>query len=66
MTFFADSQIHQYLDRIDYHDISEPSLENLTAIQRQHLLHIPYENLDLMNGVPLDLGCRGRCFKKLF
>lgn len=64
MTFFTYGQIHQYLDRIDYHDISEPSLDNLAAIQRQHLLHIPYENLDLMNGVLLDLGV-GALFQKI-
>lgn len=64
MTLFTDGQINQYLDQINYYGPTEPSLENLTIIQRQHLLHIPYENLDLMNGVPLNLDA-GALFQKI-
>lgn len=64
MTLFTDGQINQYLDRINYHDGTEPTLENLTVMHRQHLLYIPYENLDLMNGVPLDLDA-GALFQKI-
>lgn len=55
MALFTDHQISQYLDKIDYRGGTEPTLEHLTAMHRQHLLHIPYENLDLMNGIPLNL-----------
>lgn len=64
MTLFTDSQISQYLDKIDYRGGTEPTLEHLTAMHRQHLLHIPYENLDLLNGVPLDLDA-GALFQKI-
>ena len=64
MTLFTDSQISRYLDQIDYGGGTEPTLEHLTAMHRQHLLHIPYENLDLMNGVPLNLDA-GALFQKI-
>lgn len=64
MALFTEKQIGQYLDQIDYHGVTAPSLEALTVLHRQHLLHIPYENLDLMNGVPLDLDA-GALFQKI-
>lgn len=33
----------------------EWSVEYLTAMHRLHLQYIPYENLDLLNDVPLSL-----------
>lgn len=46
--------IREYLERIDYHGSTTPSLETLVALQEHHLYHIPFENLDLLgdNFVP--------------
>lgn len=56
MGSFTDNQISQYFYRIGFYGAdAAPTLENLASLQLQHLLHIPYENLDLMNGVPLNL-----------
>ncbi|MGN0838097.1 MAG: arylamine N-acetyltransferase [Pyramidobacter sp.] len=52
---FTDRQIIQYLDRIGWRDRTELTLPCLTELQRLHLLSVPYENLDLLNGVPLSL-----------
>lgn len=35
-----------YLERIDYHGDRAPTLENLKALVKKHLTHIPYGNLD--------------------
>ncbi len=48
---YSKEQIGEYLRRIHWQGTEEVSLENLTKLQRLHLTHIPYENLDLMNGV---------------
>lgn len=64
MKLFTASQIRAYLDRMDYRNGMEPTFEHLAAMHRQHLLYIPYENLDLMNGVPLDLNA-GALFQKI-
>ena len=52
---YSKEQIGEYLRRIHWQGTEEVSLENLTKLQRLHLTHIPYENLDLINGVPLSL-----------
>lgn len=52
---YTYEQITTYFDRINYHGGMEQSVDNLTAMHRLHLLHIPYENLDLLNNVPLSL-----------
>jgi N-hydroxyarylamine O-acetyltransferase len=44
-----------YLAHIRYDGSSEPTLETLTALHRHHLLHIPYENLDIHLGRRLTL-----------
>lgn len=44
-----------YLKRIDYKGSLEPTLDTLRAIHRQHLLTIPYENLDIHLGRRLEL-----------
>lgn len=56
---YSRQQIDAYFRRIGYSGGREVSLENLEAIHRQHLLSIPYENLDQMNGTPLDLSPEG-------
>lgn len=42
--------IQQYLERIHYTGPLEPTLETLCNLQFNHLLYIPYENLDLHCG----------------
>jgi N-hydroxyarylamine O-acetyltransferase len=44
-----------YLQRIDYQGTLDPTLETLRTIHRQHLLTIPYENLDIYLGRRLEL-----------
>lgn len=36
-----------YLDRIGYAGSTEPTAETLRALQRAHLFHVPFENLDI-------------------
>ena len=36
-----------YLNRIAYSGSKEPTLATLKALQRTHLLHVPFENLDI-------------------
>jgi N-hydroxyarylamine O-acetyltransferase len=47
-----------WLGRIGYHGPTVPSAETLRAIHRAHLLHVPFENLDIHAGrrVVLDHG----------
>jgi len=47
--------IEPYLARIGYTGPIQPTLEMLNALQSLHNEHVPYENLDIMNGVPLSL-----------
>ncbi len=57
-------RLADYLARIEYQGQPKANLECLSAIHRQHLLHIPYENLDVQLGRPLDLEIE-RIFDKL-
>jgi N-hydroxyarylamine O-acetyltransferase len=47
--------IPAYLDRIGYHGTLEPSAATLEALQRAHLLAVPFENLDIHLGRPIVL-----------
>jgi N-hydroxyarylamine O-acetyltransferase len=47
--------IQSYLNRIGYTGPLEPTLETLRNIHRQHLITIPYENLDIHLGRALEL-----------
>lgn len=44
-----------YLDRIDYAGPVEPSLDALGALHEAHLAAIPFENLDILLGRPIEL-----------
>jgi N-hydroxyarylamine O-acetyltransferase len=57
-------KLDDYLARIGFNGQPKPDLECLSAIHRQHLLQIPYENLDVQLGRPLDLEIE-RIFDKL-
>lgn len=48
-------QISAYLNRIQYQGPILPSLDLLKKLQRQHLFHIPFENLDIHLGVRIEL-----------
>src|SRR5215213_9389215 len=47
--------IHDYLNRINYRGTLEPSVATLEALQRAHLLAVPFENLDIHLGRPIVL-----------
>lgn len=51
---YEKSKIIKYLDKIQVNN-QDVSIENLKMLQYSHLQHIPYENLDLMNGTPIKL-----------
>jgi N-hydroxyarylamine O-acetyltransferase len=48
-------ELQPYLSRIDYRGITEATLTVLSGLQLAHLLHIPFENLDIHNKIKLDL-----------
>ena len=56
--------LERYLQRIKYMGNLEPSLETLIAVHRHHLLHIPYENLDIHLGRTLQLD-PARAYEKI-
>lgn len=49
--------LNQYLRRIDVDEMKDHSLKELSKLQNQHMLHVPFENLDVMHQVviPLDV-----------
>lgn len=44
-----------YFERIGYRGARTPSLEVLNGLVRAHVEAIPFENLDVLRGVPIDL-----------
>ncbi|MCB1066712.1 MAG: arylamine N-acetyltransferase [Simkania sp.] len=48
-------QIEEYLKRIGYEGTLDQSLETLQKLQRLHLQHIPFENLDIHLGREISL-----------
>ena len=46
---------HAYLERIGIKGKVAPTIEELYRLQEQHLLHIPFENLDIHYGYPIVL-----------
>lgn len=44
-----------YLRRIGITTKLKPGLESLVQLQKQHMLHIPFENIDIYHGVPVML-----------
>jgi len=47
--------IKTYLNRIKAKNFSKPTKEKLFYLQKQHLLHIPFENLDIHYGKTIEL-----------
>ncbi|SMO59497.1 N-hydroxyarylamine O-acetyltransferase [Saccharicrinis carchari] len=56
--------IEKYLDRIKHRGKSTPNLDLLKKLQKQHLLHVPFENLDIHYNVPIKLDI-DRIYKKI-
>jgi N-hydroxyarylamine O-acetyltransferase len=57
-------RLEDYLIRIGYEGNVEPDLDCLTGIHRCHALSVPYENLDVQLGRPLDQDVE-RIFQKI-
>jgi len=47
--------IKQYLERIQYSGSFSPDVQTLYGLQRAHLLHVPFENLDIGLKRPIQL-----------
>jgi N-hydroxyarylamine O-acetyltransferase len=47
--------IQEYLNRIHYKEKITPSAEVLNNLQLYHLLNVPFENLDIHDGIPIRL-----------
>ncbi len=56
--------LRHYLQRIEFSGTPKPDLDTLRQIHHQHLLTIPYENLDVQLSRPLDFDIE-RIFDKL-
>ncbi|MGN0324804.1 MAG: arylamine N-acetyltransferase [Lachnospiraceae bacterium] len=54
-TMLDHEQMKQYMQRIKYDKPLTPDLATLSALQQSHLEHIPYENLNILAGIPLSL-----------
>jgi len=50
-----DEKVLQYLKRIGFSGDITPSKELLGALQKCHIESVPYENLDILAGIPLNL-----------
>ncbi len=48
-------EVHAYLERIGYRGPIDGSLVMLRKLQECHLHTVPYENLDIIHGIPLSL-----------
>ena len=57
-------EAEKYLERINYSDKTEPEMEVLKALQKKHLLSVPFENLDIHDKVPIELDL-ANIFKKV-
>jgi N-hydroxyarylamine O-acetyltransferase len=42
-------EIREYLERIEIHKQLEPHYAFLAELQQSHLLHVPFENLDVVH-----------------
>lgn len=53
--YMSEEQIREYLDRIEIEYPEQLTPEYLTRLQYAHITHIPFENLDVMNGIELSI-----------
>ena len=61
---YNKKQLEAYLERIAYAGDLECTFENLSKLHFQHLLNIPYENLDLIPSSTLMSGIEYELFTK--
>ena len=61
---FQKMNVKQYLHRIDLDQIPFPDLASLFLLQKNHLLNIPFENLDILMGRKIILDEK-KMFKKV-
>jgi N-hydroxyarylamine O-acetyltransferase len=54
----------RYFSRIKYNGSLNPTLEVLSRLQEAHLLSVPFENLDIHYGVPIELDIN-KIYKKI-
>lgn len=54
-TRYTPNQVNEYLSRVRYAGPVSPDAQTLFALQRAHLLSIPFENLDISLGRPIRL-----------
>ena len=52
---FSDKNVEKYLERIRYSGAVSLSGETLSRLQKAHIAAIPYENLDILNKIPLSV-----------
>lgn len=57
-------QIDAYLKRIGYEGPAEPTLTTLRALQRAHMMAVPFENLDIPLGHPITISVE-RFYEKI-
>src|SRR6476620_8788583 len=50
-----NNQIQNYLERIGFKGLLDGSVKTLSDLQECHLHTVPYENLDILNHIPLSL-----------
>lgn len=60
----SQAQLDAYFQRIGYTGKPDRTSQTLAAIQQAHMDHIPYENLDILKGIPLSLE-EGHLFDKM-
>jgi len=53
--FIMDPRVHAYLNRIGYDGSLDLTAQTLSDIQERHLLTVPYENIDILEGKRLSL-----------
>ena len=56
--------IQKYLNRIKYYSEVKTSKEVMFGLQKQHLLNIPFENLDIHYGTRIELDLK-KIFQKI-
>lgn len=55
MTYITLMDVDAYLARIGYDGPREPTIETLRGMQRAHFFSVPFENLDILAGVPVQV-----------
>lgn len=54
-TKFSTMHVSQYLNRIGFAEAFSANKETLFALHKSHVLHVPFENLDIIGKIPITL-----------